>query len=228
MTFLFSSGAFAADFSRVDQDLAVFDQRIAVMKAEFSKTPAMPLSKVWVQSKLKFMFDIDQDTRHFLQTPFDSKYSEIEKTYFMKQYLVRINAIDDGNTADLKELMKIYPWFKISEFGVAGDNQAWIIVQHADRDPDFQKKVLVILESLYPKAETSPSNYALLYDRVQASWNAPEKRQLQRYGSQGQCVGPALWEPLPMEDPANVDQRRAAVDLEPMVSYKVRFKDKCH
>ena len=55
-----------------------------------------------------------------------------------------------------------------------------------------------------------------------------QKRVPQRYGTQGTCVGPGKWEPLPTEDPNLLDERRAQVDLGPEADYIAIFKDICH
>jgi len=86
----------------------------------------------------------------------------------------------------------------------------------------------VILEKLYLSKETSPSNYAYLFDRVAASWSDESKRTLQRYGTQGSCTGPGTWEPIAMEEPDHVDERRASVGLMTMAEYLKLFKEICH
>jgi len=78
--------------------------------------------------------------------------------------------IDTVNTNDLADLLKIYGWIRISDFGTAADQNAWLLVQHADHDPVFQKEILGRLGKLYKSGETSPQNYAYLVDRVAASW----------------------------------------------------------
>lgn len=224
----YTLNAFASQFPKVDADLAAYDQKIAKMNAEFNQLPANPRDKSWVQSKLKFMFDEDQYMRSQWKLPFDHKYTKAESDYFHEQFLPRNNSIDSKDKADLKDLLKIYDWFRISIFGKDADGQAWVIVQHADLDPNFQKEVLKILEPLYPIGETSPANYAYLYDRVAASWNDTSKQTLQRYGTQGSCTGPGTWAPIPMEDPDHVDERRAKMGLSSMAEYLKLFKDLCH
>ena len=75
-----------------------------------------------------------------------------------------------------------------------------------------------MLEALLPSKEVVPQAYALLYDRV-----ATADKRLQRYGTQGRCVGEATWEPLPVEDPDHLDERRAKVGLGPEADYKKLF-----
>ncbi len=218
----------ASPYPKVDADLATYDQTIVKMKSEFAVTTANPKDKEWVKAKLDFMFNIDQYMRNYWNTPFKQKYNEAETQYFNEHFYPKHAGLDSENTKELKELLKIYDWFKISEFGVKADNQAWLIVQHADLEIQFQKDVLLILEKLYPLKETKPSNYAYLYDRVACSSNDPTQQKLQRYGTQGKCVGPAKWEPHPMEDPENVDKRRAEMGLDTMAEYQLMFKDVCH
>jgi hypothetical protein len=229
----FSSGAsqpFRDDpsgFEKVDEDLAFYDSAVESMTTEFSEYPSNPKNIEWVKNKLQHMVDIDQFTRNFLGTPTEKAYAVSEREYFSSEFGTRLSAVDRKNTDDLKQLLKIYQWFKISQFGAVADRNAWLLIQHADQQPDFQNEVLKILEPLYKIGETDPRNYAYLFDRVAASFSDPSKRSLQRYGTQGNCVGPGVWEAIPIEDPAKVDQRRAKVGLGRMTDYVARFKDIC-
>jgi len=220
--------ACASQYPRVDQDISIYDEQVKNMKSTFSSEPSNPQNKVWIQNKIDNMVQVDQYMRGFWNTPFTNSYSQNEKDEFNKQFSPKSASVDAQNTTDLKELLKIYSWFKISEFGKKTDNQAWLIVQHADQDHDFQASVLKILEQLYPVNETSPSNYAYLYDRVASSFGDPSKKKPQRYGTQGHCVGPGQWEPWSMETPDKVDELRKSVGLGTMEEYKKMFKDICH
>jgi hypothetical protein len=225
---LVTNTACASSYSRVDNDIAAYDQAVIKMKSDFSSQPVESKNKTWVQLKIENMVQVDQYMRNFWSTPFINLYSADEKAEFNKQFSLKSFAVDSENTSDLKELLKIYNWFKISEFGERTDNQAWLLVQHADQDHEFQESILKILETLWPLGETKPSNYAYLYDRVASSFGDPNKRKSQRYGTQGHCIGPGLWEPWPMENPEKVDELRKSVGLGSMEEYKKVFKDICH
>ena len=215
----------ASEFPKVDQDIKFYEDSISKMKSTFDATPANPKDKEWVKSDLKYMFDIDQFMRRYsMGTPFDHNYTDQEKDYFNKTFSNQFAALDTENTEQLKKLLKIYPWFKISEFGKEADSNAWLLVQHADLDSEFQKEVLVILEKLLPQHDTSSVNYAYLYDRVQSSFKDPSKRKLQRYGTQGKCVGPGIWEPNPVEDPTHLDERRKEMGMTSEADYIKVFK----
>jgi hypothetical protein len=228
VAFLFASVAIASSFPRVDQDIKAYDDHIVQMEAIFKTQPVNPNSKTWVAAKLAHMVEVDQYMRKYVSITFTRSYSEDERKEFWKQFGPRFARVDSKHTSDLKELLKIYPWFTISEFGAQTDQNAWLLVQHADLDPAFQKSVLKILTELYPKGETSPSNYAYLFDRVAASWHSPSQRTLQRYGTQGKCVGPQKWEPLPIEDSQRLDERRQSVGLGPESDYIKQVQQVCY
>ncbi len=218
-----------ADLARVARDLKTYDERVAALNATFDLRAADPKDKSWIKAKLTHMVKVDQYTREYADTPRLRGYDQDETADFSKRFIgERWSAVDDGNTTELRKLLKLHRWFTISKFGKAADNDAWLLVQHADKDPAFQESVLRVLDGLWKKGETDPGHYAYLFDRVAASYQEPSKRRLLRYGTQGACVGPGKWEPLPMEDPAHVDERRASVGLGPEADYIKSFVNLCH
>lgn len=225
--FLFANLACASNLPRVQQDLEIYDKQIANFKRDFALVPENSDSIDWVKGKLDHMYEMDQFMRNFWNIPIQNKYSIEEKNEFNKQFILRNNELDLKNTRDIKALINKYEWFKISVFGKDADNKAWLIVQHADQDIQFQKNVLTTLEKLYPVLETAPKNYAYLFDRISSSPNDVSKRMPQRFGTQGQCVGNGIWKPWPIEDEKFVDDRRKAVGLGSMKEYIAMFKDLC-
>lgn len=111
-------------------------------------------------------------------------------------------------------------WFNVSDYGADADKAAFFIVQHSG-DLGFQKRVLEVLEPLVADGETSKSSFALLSDRI-----AIKDEQEQLFGSQGDCVGDAAWEPFPIVA-ENVDVRRTEMTLEPMADYVSRMSSFC-
>ena len=225
---LFSNLSLGNEVTRVDADLKEYDSHVAGMNTEFNKIPSDPSDKSWVKKKLQHMFDVDQYMRNYWSTPFNHQYSETEKKSFQKEFESRASSLDASNTDELKKVLKVYRWITISAFGKEADRQAWLLVQHADQDIAFQRQVLVILEELYPKGETNPSNYAYLFDRVASSPHDVSQRKPQRYGTQGECMGPGQWGPFTSEDPGHLDERRKGVGLETESDYIQRFKTICH
>ena len=217
--------SYAQDYDRVDADVAQFDKVIEVKRLDFEKLPANPSDKGWVKLKINYMVDIDQYLREtVLNLPWEQHYDKVETQHFYDLMMPRWKRIDTGNTEDLRGLMRIYTWFKISVFGEDTSEKAWLLAQHADLDRAFQREVLKLLEGLFPNHEVLPKNYAYLYDRV--TWYADEKPQ--RYATQGMCKGPSDWEPHPTEDMAHVDTRRAEMGMVPWVEQKKVLDPYCH
>jgi hypothetical protein len=121
----------------------------------------------------------------------------------------RVRAIDTKSTARLKEVVAKLGWPGKTLVGKDGANAAWLLIQHADADPDFQKQCLALIERAVAAGEVSEIDYAYLYDRVAVAEHRP-----QRYGTQF-----ANGEPLQIEDAAHVDERRTALGLPTMAEY---------
>ena len=211
------------DISKIERDLQEYDVRIQSLIGAFNQRAARPDDKEWIKDYLRHMADIDQYTRVYAaarhcegkdidQVTHDYKLladfagDEQERSFF-KDFFPRWQAVDRQCTAQLKELLRSREWIVISEFGEEADSNAWLIAQHADLDPEFQKQVLSVLERLYPVGETKPGNYAYLFDRVAVSHYDENQRRPQRYGTQGAD--------FPVEDPAHLDQRRKKLGLKP-------------
>lgn len=99
--------------------------------------------------------------------------------------------------------------------GKAGSQDYWLMVQHCDKWPAFQEKVLTAMKPHVLKGNANPSNYAYLVDRVMLNTG----RQ-QVYGSQvtynlDSCQ--AL--PKPLQDSLTVNVRRKEMGLEPIEVY---------
>ena len=133
----------------------------------------------------------------------------------------RLWSIDCDNMAWLEQQLREIGWFGIEKYGANADKNAWLLVQHADRNKPFQRQVLAMLESL-PPGKTDPRNLAYLHDRVAMGEGRP-----QRYGTQGQCQPDGTWKPNETEDPAGVDARRKALGLAPIAEHALVFKDVC-
>jgi len=124
-----------------------------------------------------------------------------------------VEAIDVRNTARMKEIVAAHGWPGKSLVGEDGANAAWLLVQHADKDPEFQQRCLDLLAEAVKKGEASGQDLAYLTDRVLVAQKKP-----QRYGTQVHEEG-GKRVPMALEDEAHVDQRRAEVGLPPLAEY---------
>ncbi len=127
---------------------------------------------------------------------------------------------DAENTARLKEIIEEYGWPTISKVGEKASKSAWLLVQHADQQPEFQKEVLSLLEEEMQAGEVSRRNVAYLTDRVRVNFGEP-----QLFGTQWWPGESGSGEPRPIEDPEHLDERREDYDLEPYTEYEAGMRE---
>lgn len=127
--------------------------------------------------------------------------------------------VDKVNRERLKEIIAEHGWPTYDMVGTEAARAAWLVVQHSDRDVAFQKKCLALMEPLVEKNQVGKANFAYLWDRV-----AVNSGKKQRYGSQIEKKD-GKWQPKPVEDPENLDKRRAEVGLSPMSHYLKMFEE---
>ena len=130
----------------------------------------------------------------------------------------RVKEIDEENAVWLQGVVGRHGWPAISLVGADGAKAAWLLVQHADEAPQFQRRCLELMVEL-PKTEVSQADLAYLTDRVLL---AEGKRQL--YGTQF-TVAEGKPQPRPLQDEAKVDERRAAVGLPPLAEYAKQIEE---
>lgn len=129
-----------------------------------------------------------------------------------------LSAVDAVHTARLKSIIAVHGWPTLTQVGEDGADAAWLLAQHADKDPAFQRSVAEAMEPLVATGQVKASNYAYLWDRT----NAP-----QRYGTQGRCADKGRWEPRAVEAPAKLEERRAKMGLAPMAEYQAMVSKHC-
>jgi hypothetical protein len=85
-----------------------------------------------------------------------------------------------GRIRRLKEIIREHGWPTISLVGKDGASAAWITVQHADDDPEFQIGCVPLIQAAAKAGEAELKHMACLTDRALTS-----ARQPQLYGTQG-------------------------------------------
>ncbi|OYW45941.1 MAG: hypothetical protein B7Z08_12380 [Sphingomonadales bacterium 32-68-7] len=144
----------------------------------------------------------------------------VGQAIFMSRIGPAIAARDFANTEWLKGVIAEHGWPKISEVGQEAGMYAWLLAQHADHDPLFQRDVLRLIEPLAAQGEVRKPDFAYLYDRVMLKWAGK-----QRYGSQAECRDGRL-QPQPLEDEAAVNRLRAEMDLGPVEDYMAMMNER--
>jgi hypothetical protein len=131
-----------------------------------------------------------------------------------QQIIAQMAEIDRENTARMKEIVHLYGWPTRALVGKEGEAAAFLLVQHADASPSFQKQCLPLIQKAANKGEGSREAVALLTDRVLVHEG---KKQL--YGTQFIQNAAGEWVPQPIEDEPHVDARRKRMGLPPLAEY---------
>ena len=124
------------------------------------------------------------------------------------------DSILSAHQARVKEIFEEegYPGYDL--VGKQGESNFWVLVQHCDSDPTFQKRVLIKLKENVDRKNANGQNYGLLTDRVKI--NTGEK---QIYGTQVTFNSMGQAYPKMLFDSVNVNRRRSEVGLEPLEEY---------
>jgi len=116
----------------------------------------------------------------------------------------------------LEKMVRLYGYPGFRQVGEKSANNFWLLVQHADAYPSFQRQVLRLMLPEVKAKNASPVNYAYLTDRVAINSGQPEE-----YGTQVVYEGAGLGKAVPksLRDPKNVNKRRAAIGMESLENY---------
>lgn len=144
---------------------------------------------------------VDQEARHALDT-------------------AAMTAADGENLPWLRQVVADVGWPGKSLVGEDGAHAAWLLAQHADRDPAFQRRCLDLLTAAVERGEATVVQQAYLTDRVLLHEGQPQEYGTQAIGRDGRFVARNL------RDPDHVDERRASVGLGPLAGYLARMAER--
>ena len=123
----------------------------------------------------------------------------------------RWKTIDGENLKQVKDIIAACGWP-----GTAKDSHsAWLLAQHADSDPLFQREARALLEVSVNAGIAAARDLAYLSDRIAANEGRP-----QEYGTQFSQPDRCHLVMLPVDDRAMVNRRRLAVGLQSLEEYE--------
>lgn len=143
---------------------------------------------------------------------------DIEKKYGresveMKKHWKKIQFVDSMNLIVVTKILDERGWLGSNIVGKDGNHALFLVIQHSNQIT--QEKYLPIMREAVKNGDAEPGDLALLEDRVALGQG---KKQI--YGSQywfDKFTGKDYM--FPLEDPENVDKRRAEVGLLPLSDY---------
>lgn len=131
----------------------------------------------------------------------------------MKNHWKLISVKDSVNLIKVQSILDERGWLGPKVIGNQGNSTLFLVIQHAPLES--QVKYLPMMREAVKNQNANPSSLALLEDRV-----ALRNGGKQIYGSQiGRDQATGEYFVSPIEDPTNVDVRRAEVGLEPLADY---------
>jgi len=128
--------------------------------------------------------------------------------------VARQDSVFKVNLEWMRLVLAQYGWPGRRMVGDEASHGAWLLLQHADRDTALQRSALQLLETAVQAGDASRRDLAYLTDRVRVA-----EGRLQVYGTQLQYDSRGCASPKPSEEPAQLDARRASVELEPIAEY---------
>jgi hypothetical protein len=119
----------------------------------------------------------------------------------------------------LGRILSEHGWPGRTVAGEDGAEAAWLLLQHAIVDPPVMRRAVPLLERAVQASEADPRHLAFLVDRIRTMEGQP-----QIYGTSHDWDAAGQLSPLPIEDPAMVDDRRLRVGLEPLAENTRRLR----
>lgn len=150
-----------------------------------------------IASELSEMLRVDQEMRE--KNINDSEFWDDE--------------VDRNNTERMKAIVAKIGWPTKSKVGLEGAHQAWLIVQHADKNVDFQIQCLDLMKQ-ESSDEVEKRSVAYLEDRVRVN-----QGRSQLYGTQFYYYN-GKYGPRPIDDMEHLEERRKEMGLESMEEYE--------
>lgn len=145
------------------------------------------------------------------------KTDQIAAFRWEKQWDTYKDSVFTAHKLQVEKLFKQYGYLGFDKVGQDGSDNFWLIVQHCDKFPEFQKRVLTAMNKEVQKKNANPKNYAYLFDRVEVNAG---RRQL--FGTQVdyevEKTGRAFVK-NGLTDSSNVDSHRKAYDLNSLKEY---------
>lgn len=138
------------------------------------------------------------------------KYGTNSKEF--RDLITAMNRYDSINVLRVTGILDTHGWPHRQEVGDEGTHAVFMVIQHADIA--IQEKYLPMVRDAVKAGDVRASSFALLEDRI-----AVRNGKKQLYGTQLGMKQDGTYYLDELEDPDNVDKRRASVGLGPLADY---------
>lgn len=161
-----------------------------------------------LRNELERIHEADQHDRHTITTFIGAQRDSVAAHMAWQDsvHLVRVRTIIDSAG-----------WLGPAEVGTQASQALWLVLQHADAQPAVQAAYLPVMREAVAAGKAQANDLALLEDRVAVNHGRPQIYGSQVYTKDGRNTF------RPIADEEHVNERRAAVGLEPLEAYAERF-----
>jgi hypothetical protein len=150
-----------------------------------------------------------------IQTRFAKDTSELKQQ--LQIVFNKMHKADSLNLVAIEKILIQFGWPEPAVIGDEGCSTIFLVIQHADLPA--QQKYLPLVHEAVKQKKLKSSSLALLEDRV-----ALKEGRKQLYGTQlSWDIKTNTYTMQPIDDPDNVDKRRADVGLPPLAIYLEGF-----
>ncbi len=132
----------------------------------------------------------------------------LKRGELFNNYHPEMESVHIKNSEQLELFIAKIGWPTEKLVGKDASDAAWLILQHSISRPVFQKKCLLLLLTEAEKGTVNKQQVAFLQDRIDVF-----EGRLQTYGTQFDWDEHGKLKPNPINDPINVNERRAAMGL---------------
>ena len=158
-----------------------------------------------IQSELEAMYELDR------QMVSDTNAQSDDGQYVAST----IYAIDRVHSDRLKEIVNHIGWPSRDLVGLKATQGAYMVIQHAGHDNEFQNQCLAMMVDMVEQGELPASYVALLTDRIRVFQDQPQVFGTQM-AMQPNEYGLMVPTPtVPIEDPEHLDDRRQLMGMPP-------------
>lgn len=172
------------------------------------EVPVQSLSIEEVRAELEAMYEHDREL-------VSASYSDPQDTEAIRT----VKAIDMAHAERLKAIVEQHGWPTREMVGLKATQAAYMVIQHAGHDVEFQNDCLAMMVDLVRAGELPASYVALLTDRIRVFSDQPQVFGTQMSMARNDLGVMVPTPTVPIEDPKNLDERRALMGMAPHESF---------
>lgn len=162
-----------------------------------------------IQAELEAMYELD---RELATDAFGENSNDLET-------VSAIRAIDRVHSDRLKEIVDHIGWPSREMVGLKATQAAYMVIQHAGHDNEFQNRCLTMMIDMVERGELPASYVALLTDRIRVFQNLPQVFGTQMAMAADEHGMMVPTPTVPIEDPDHLDNRRQLMGMPPHAEF---------